>query len=92
MTAPDSYLARFPKAHRNSADRAYEDGYTDGIGDQSEGSPLHAHDVADALRTAPLGNATRELTARHLAKKLGQSEDFVERAMGWAPTIGNVGV
>lgn len=39
MTAPDSYLEKFPVEHRNSVNRAYEDGYLDGINDQYDDEP-----------------------------------------------------
>lgn len=48
-------------------------------------------EVANMLRTAPLGNATREAAANHFAKRLKlTSEDaasFVRRALGQAPEI-----
>jgi hypothetical protein len=56
-----------------------------------EDSPF-AVELGDAIRTAPLGNEAREALARYLQKTLRYDAAFVERCMGWAPTIGNVGL
>lgn len=56
--------------------------------------------LANAIRTAPLTNNAREALVAHLGANLPalkhasepRMRTWIERCMGWAPTIGNIGL